>query len=98
MTLTYPPEVYRRPSRRRIAQGDIATAEFHQLRARSSERSGPGALESASPRLPHFGQPTDYEIPIALPNGKVETRHLRVWAGWAMVLHQACELEFQDPN
>jgi hypothetical protein len=98
MTLTYPSQVYRRSSRAKIAQGDIATAEFHQLRARSSERSGPGAPESASSRLPYFGQPTDYEIPITLLTGKVEIRRLRVWSGWTMVLHQACELEFQDPN
>jgi hypothetical protein len=98
MTLAYPPQVYRRPSRQRMAQGDIAIAEFHQLRARSSERLGPGAQDSASPRLPYFGDPADYKIEVVLPTGRKEIRHLRVWSGWVMVLHQACELEFGDPE
>jgi len=98
MSEAYPAAPYRRPSGRRISQGDIALAEFHQLRARSSERPGPGIADHASDRLPYFGQPSDYEIEVTLPGGRQEIRVLRVWSGYVMVLHQACEVEFSDEN
>ena len=98
MSGSHPAVVYRRPSGRRIAQGDVAIAEFHQLRARSSDRPGPGISELASPQLPFFGEAADYEIEVTIPGGRREVRFLRVWSGYVMVLHQACELEFADAN
>lgn len=98
MSSLYPANTYRRPSGRRLAQGDIAFAEFSQLRARSSDRPGPGAADRASPQLPFFGEPIDFEIDVPLPNGREETRVLRIWSGYVLVLHQACELEFADDN
>lgn len=98
MSQLYPSEPYRRPSGRRITQGDIAIAEFFQMRARSSDRPGPGPAELASPQLPYFGEPVDFEIDVSLPRGRTETRHLRVWTGYVLVLHQACELQFADDN
>jgi hypothetical protein len=98
MSDVYPALPYRRPSRKRLSQGDIALAEFHQLRARSSERPGPGEEKHSSDRLPYFGRATDYEIEVALPAGRQEIRHLRVWSGYVMVLHQACEVGFADAN
>jgi hypothetical protein len=98
MSGAYPADTYRRPSGRRITQGDIAIAEHSQLRARSSDKPGPGAAAHASPQLPFFGMPNDFEIEIPTPNGRQETRVLRVWTGYVLVLHQACELEFADDN
>src|SRR2546421_12859084 len=98
MSEAYPAVAYRRPSAKRLSQGDIAVAEFHQLRARSSDRPGPGKEEFASGQLPYFGEPTDFEIEIPLPGNRQELRHLRVWSGYVMVLHQACELDFADEN
>jgi hypothetical protein len=48
--------------------------------------------------LPFFGEATDFEIEVPLPGGRQEVRYVRVWTGYVMVLHQACELEFADEN
>lgn len=92
-------DYYRRPVRKRIAQGDIALTDFHQLRSRSgSEPGGPGPEATEAPNLPWLGEFSDYEISVPRHDGKEELRILRVWSGYVMVLHQACELQFSSPD
>lgn len=92
------PPPYRRPFRRKIRQGDIALAEFHQLKSPSgSERKGPSGQSIAAPDLPYFGPAIDYEIEVERA-GTTEKRILRVWQGFVMVTHQACEIDFANEN
>jgi hypothetical protein len=103
----YPSLLYE-PCRKKIWQGDIALCEFHQLRARSSELSGPGPDNLANEDLPYFGPWQDFEIHVPLPGPsdeeaqtlgtRVVERRLRVWTGPAIVLHQNCELDYADAN
>lgn len=87
-------DIFRRASRRALKQGDIAFGEFHQLRARSADRAGPGPKDLVAPNLPALGSATDYELTVTRPNGGTETRVLRIWQGYVIVLHQNCELDF----
>jgi hypothetical protein len=94
MSRRYPASVYRRPSKQALRQGDIAIAEFHQLRARSGDRRGPAGPDLTTPDLPFLGEPTDFELNVPQPDGSEEVRMLRVWNGFVMLLHQNCEIEF----
>lgn len=88
---------YRRPLKSRIAQGDISLGEIVQVRSASgSERSGPGPETDASPDLPFLGPFTDLELPVAKPGGGEETRVLRVWSGYVMVITQNCEISWAN--
>jgi hypothetical protein len=97
MSRTYPTALFRRPATRNVSQGDIAIAEFHQLRARSGDRLAPGSADYASERLPFLGQFSDHRVEVPVGD-QVEERVLRVWTGYVMVLHQACEIDFADNN
>ena len=93
------PMFYRRPSKERLAQGDIGLAEIVQVRSASgSERQGPGPEEAADGDLPYLGPYTDHELPVVRPGGGEEIRILRVWTTLAMVLSQNCELEWANPS
>jgi hypothetical protein len=94
MSRRYPARAYRRPSKQRLRQGDIAIAEFHQLRARSGDRPGPAGPDLAAPNLPFLGDPADFEVNVPQPDGSEGIRVLRVWSGFVIVLHQNCEIEF----
>lgn len=94
MSSTYPRDRYRKFSKNKLRQGDIAVAEFHQLRARSGDRAGPGTPDLSAPDLPFLGPPLDYSISVPTPGGGTEDRVLRVWQGFVLVLHQNCEIEF----
>ena len=84
---------------KKLRQGDIAICEFHQLRSRSGEPKGPGGPASPTPQLPDFGASQTFEIPVQVPGrGEPVLRHLRLWLGPAMVVHQSCELEYADPE
>jgi hypothetical protein len=86
-------------SKGRLRQGDIALCEFHQLRARSGEPTGPGGASTPSEDLPDLGASQTFEIPVEIPGQDESTmRQLRVWVGYVMVVHQSCELEYADPN
>lgn len=98
MNPAYPAAVYRPPGRRRVQQGDVAIAEYHQLRARSGDRGGPGPQSVTSADLPFLGAFTDLELPVTRADGREDLRTLRVWTGPVMVLHQNCEIEFASPN
>jgi hypothetical protein len=81
-------------------QGDISLVEFHQLRARNKDRRGPGRQDLANQSLPNFGSFRDFEVDIPLPGVPTEVAHrvLRVWIGYAMTLHQNCEIYYADPE
>jgi hypothetical protein len=90
---------YRKYTRGRLGQGDIALCEVIQLRSASgSEGRGPGSDEVASLDLPYAGEYQDFELPVAGVGGKAETRIVRVWTVFSMVLTQNCEIEWADPN
>lgn len=73
--------------------------EFHQLRARSGELPSPGGKTVPNEDLPDFGPSQSFEIPIATPGRDEPTiRQLRVWVGYAIVVHQSCELDYADPD
>jgi len=73
--------------------------EFHQLRDRSGERNGPGESSLANENLPYLGPYKDYEIDMPLPGtDRHVKRVLRVWVGYAMLLHQNCEIHYADPQ
>jgi hypothetical protein len=92
-------ERYRRPTRDRLAQGDIVLGEVVQVRSASgSESAAPGPVEAAAPDLPYLGPYTDHELPIPKPGGGEEIRILRVWTTYAMVLSQNCEVEWANPD
>jgi hypothetical protein len=86
-------QTYQRPLKK-VRQGDLALCEFHQLRARSGEPRGPGESALANEDIPYFGPYSDYELEISVAGGGHMTRILRVWAGYAMVIHQNCEIEY----
>jgi hypothetical protein len=93
------PEFYRRPSKERLAQGDIGFAEIVQVRSASgSERAGPGPEEVADGDLPFLGPYTDHELPVAKVGGGEERRILRVWTTLGLVVSQNCELEWANPS
>jgi hypothetical protein len=94
MSLRYPTRAYRRPSKQSLRQGDLSIAEFHQLRARSGDRRGPAGGDLAAPNLPFLGEATDFELSVPQPDGSETVRMLRVWSGFAIVLHQNCEIDF----
>ncbi len=88
---------YRRPSKGRLAQGDIGLAEIVQVRSASgSERQGPGPEAVADGDLPYLGPYLDHELPVAKAGGGEEVRILRVWTTLAIVLSQNCELEWAN--
>jgi len=87
------------PHGKKLRQGDIAICEFHQLRARSGEPKGPGGTAAPNAQLPDFGPSQTFEIPVELPGqGQPVIRHLRLWIGPLMVIHQSCELEYADSD
>jgi hypothetical protein len=91
------PNHWYRQSQKAPRQGDISLVEYHQLRDRSGERPGPGAGEIANEDLPYLGPYVDYPIEVPLPGtDRRVNRVLRVWVGYAMVLHQNCELHYAD--
>lgn len=91
-------DFYRRPSRERLAQGDIGLAEVVHVRSASgSERQGPGPEEIADGDLPYMGPFADHELAVAKAGGGEEVRVLRVWTTLAIVLTQNCELEWANP-
>jgi hypothetical protein len=99
MSRKYPVTLYRRHSKKSLRQGDIALAEFHQLRSLSgSEPKGPGPRERATKLLPFLGDFDDYAINVTSADGKSHKRVLRLWQGFVLALHQNCELEFGDPE
>jgi hypothetical protein len=86
-------------TKKKLRQGDIAVCEFHQLRARSGELPSPGGKTVPNEDLPDFGPSQSFEIPIATPGRDEPTiRQLRVWVGYAIVVHQSCELDYADPD
>jgi hypothetical protein len=86
-------------TKKKLRQGDIATCEFHQLRARSGELPSPGGNTVPNENLPDFGPSQSFEIAIATPGQeKATVRQLRVWVGYVMVVHQSCELDYADEN
>jgi hypothetical protein len=87
---------YTKPGRK-LRQGDIALCEFHQLRARSGEGRGPGPADAANEDLPYFGEPQVFEVPVVIPGRDSPlVRELRVWFGYAITVHQSCEIEYAD--
>lgn len=85
------------PHGKRLRQGDVAICEFHQLRARSGEPKGPGGTAAPNAQLPDFGSSQTFEIPVEVPGlSEPVIRHLRLWMGPVMVIHQSCELEYAD--
>lgn len=94
MSSRYPARVYRRASKERLRQGDIAVAEFHQLRARTGDRPGPAGQDQVASDFPFLGEPTDFELRLPRPGESEEVRVVRVWRGFAVVLHQNCEIDF----
>lgn len=91
-------DAYRAHSRRAIRQGDIAFAEFVQLRSRSGDRLAPGARQLSGPQVPYYGEPHDFAAEFIGLGGSQEQRLLRLWPATVMVLHQNCELDFADPQ
>ena len=92
-------EFYRRPSKERLAQGDIGFAEIVQVRSTSgSERAGPGPERVADGDLPFLGPYTDHDLPVARVGGGEERRILRVWTTLGLVVTQNCELEWTNPD
>jgi len=88
--------LYRSPSKA-LRQGDVALAEFHQLRARGGEPAAPGESSAASPDVPYLGPYRDYPLELSLPGTEEKkTRVLRVWVGYVLLLHQSCEIEYAD--
>jgi hypothetical protein len=93
MSQTYPRSPYRRPSKKKLRQGDIAHGEFCQLRAATGDRRGPGDQHLAAPDLPFLGEPVDFELSVEVGE-RSERRIVRLWQGFVMVLHQNCEIDF----
>ena len=92
-----PSTTYRKPTKARLAQGDLAMCEFVQLRSASgSEARGPGPSDAASADIPFLGEHQDFEFPVSGPRGSAETRIVRVWTGLAMVLTQNCEVQWAE--
>lgn len=90
---------YRRYSRDRLSQGDIALTEVVQIRSASgSEGAGPGPADAAAPDLPYLGEYTDHELPVQGPSGRPETRIIRVWTTYAIVLSQNCEIGWANES
>lgn len=86
-----------RPPAKKIRQGDIAVAEFIQLRA-IHDRRGPGTAAAVDTQLPFFGIPTPHEIAMPMPDGKDRLRVLLVWEGPVVVLHQNCEIDLASDD
>jgi hypothetical protein len=93
MSPAYPPSPYRRPSKKKLRQGDIAYGEFCQLRAATGDRRGPGDQHVAAADLPFLGEPVDFEVTVQVGE-RSERRIVRLWQGFVMVLHQNCEIDF----
>jgi hypothetical protein len=90
---------YRRHSRDRLSQGDIALSEVVQVRSASgSESGGPGPAEAAAADLPYLGAYADHELPVSNGAGGEAIRILRVWTTYAIVLSQNCEVEWANPS
>ena len=87
---------YRRPGRK-LRQGDVALAEFIELRS-PHDVMGPGPESAADDSLPYFGEYQDFELDLATEEGRHEFRIARVWKGPVIVLHQACELEWASQS
>lgn len=93
----FPHPPYRRASKKRVRQGDIAYGEFCQLRAPTGDRLGPGDQRFTAPNLPFLGEPTDFEVMVQV-HEKSEPRLIRLWQGFVLVIHQNCEIDFGNEN
>jgi hypothetical protein len=87
---------YRRAGKK-LRQGDIALAEFVELRS-PHDVSGPGPAAVSDDSLPYLGGYNDFELDLSADESKHEYRILRVWKGPVIVLHQACELDWASSN
>src|SRR3990172_633739 len=89
---TSPVRPFYRRFDKKLRQGDIAMAEFAQLRS-PRDVSGPGPEDSTDENLPNFGRPEPYAIDVNGLDGRPRKRILFVWQGLVMVLHQNCEID-----
>jgi hypothetical protein len=90
-------EWYRAFSKKALRQGDVALTHFHQLRMRGGEPAGPGDASYANQSIPYLGPFQDFEVELPLPGmDKTASRILRVWAGYVIIIHQSCEIEYAD--
>jgi hypothetical protein len=81
----------------KLRQGDVAFAEFVQLRS-PHDLPGPGPETAIDDSLPFFGEHQDFKLDLATEEGKHDNRVLRLWKGPVVVLHQACELDWASDN